>query len=310
MGINVKTLGLKELPTNEISPNPQNPRLFFHEETLAVLCESINKVGILIPLLVFQGKQGKYVILDGERRWRCAKEIGLEKVPVNVIDEPNMITNLLTMFNIHNIREPWQVMPAALKLEVIMRVLKTKNERKLSELTGLKVGQVRRLKNLLTYPKEYQDLMLKSVEGDVTADFFSELYPIFGLLKKYLPDIYNKYDQTAIIERLLAKQRKGIIKAGREFRILSRIIRAIDKGSSKKSVQDIVEQVLIDPKLSIPEAFERSVKARYETESLKKFAENILHLLSTEHILLNDVSTINTLKILQKRISEILASQP
>ena len=310
LGINVKTLGLKELPTNEISPNPQNPRLFFHEETLAVLCESINKVGILIPLLVFQGKQGKYVILDGERRWRCAKEIGLEKVPVNVIDEPNMITNLLTMFNIHNIREPWQVMPAALKLEVIMRVLKTKNERKLSELTGLKVGQVRRLKNLLTYPKEYQDLMLKSVEGDVTADFFSELYPIFGLLKKYLPDIYNKYDQTAIIERLLAKQRKGIIKAGREFRILSRIIRAIDKGSSKKSVQDIVEQVLIDPKLSIPEAFERSVKARYETESLKKFAENILHLLSTEHILLNDVSTINTLKILQKRISEILASQP
>ncbi len=298
-----------QIPTGEISRNPQNPRMFFPEDTLAILCESINKVGILIPLLVYVDKQGKYVILDGERRWRCAQRLGLEKVPVNVIDEPNTITNLLTMFNIHNIREPWQVMPAALKLEVIMRVLGNKSERKLSELTGLKAGQIRRLKNLLAYPKKYQDLMLKSGEKDVTADFFSELYPVFRLLKIHLPELYERYDQDTIIEKLLVKQRKGIIKAGREFRILSRIIRAVNKGSAKDSVQNTVEQVLVNPTLSIPEAFEKSVRDRYETESLKRYADNMLQLLASEHILLNDKSTIDTLRILQQRISEILTSR-
>ena len=307
--VNVEAKGLRQIPTADISPNPQNPRMFFPPNTLEVLCDSISKVGILMPLLVYETKNGKYVILDGERRWKCAQRIGLEKVPVNIIAEPNTITNLLTMFNIHNIRESWQVMPAALKLEVIMRILKTTSERKLSKLTGLKAGQIRRLKTLLAYPKNYQDLMLKAGEKDVTADFFSELYPVFSLLKRYLPEINEKYSQDIIIEKLLSKQRKGIIKAGREFRILSKIIRAVDKGSAKKSIQDIVERVLTDPQLSIPEAFEISVKDRYETESLKKHAENIIELLSSKYIILADAPTLNTLRMLQERISEILSSK-
>jgi len=305
----VEPLGLKRIPTNEISRNPHNPRMFFPEDTLAVLCESINKVGILVPLLVYKDEKERFVILDGERRWKCAKKLGLLDVPANIIAEPDTITNLLTMFNIHNIREPWQVMPAALKLEVIMRFLKTKNERKLAELTGLKVGNVRRLKRLLTYPKKYQDMMLKgSGEGDVTADFFSELYPIFSLLKRYLPETHNKFTQDILIDKLLAKYRKGIIRAAREFRILARIIRAIDKGATKSNIQKIVERVIREPELSIAEAFEMTVRDTYETESLKRYCDNLLKLLSSEHILLEDSSTIRVLRAVQRRISEILSS--
>jgi len=308
-GMTVEPLGLKHLPTNEISPNPHNPRMFFPRDTLAVLCESISKVGILVPLLVYKDKRGKIVILDGERRWRCAKKLELPDVPVNIIAEPDTVTNLLTMFNIHNIREPWQVMPAALKLEVIMRYLKTKNERKLAELTGLKVGNVRRLKRLLTYPKKYQDMMLKdSGEGEVTADFFSELYPIFSLLKRYLPETHRKLTQDVIINKLLDKYRKGIIKAAREFRILGRIIRAIDKGAIKNKVQKIVERVILESEMSIAQAFEMTVRDTYETESLKRYCENLLKLLSSEYILLDDPSTIIALRTVQRRISEILSS--
>ena len=308
-GMTVEPLGLKRIPTNEISRNPHNPRMFFPEDTLAVLCESISKVGILVPLLVYKDKKGKFVILDGERRWRCAGKLGLPDVPVNIIAEPDTVTNLLTMFNIHNIREPWQVMPAALKLEVIMRYLKTKNERKLAELTGLRVGNVRRLKRLLTYPKKYQDMMLKdSGEGDVTADFFSELYPVFSLLKRYLPETDKKFTQDILITKLLDKYRKGVIKAAREFRILSRIIRAIDKGAARSKVQKIVERVILDPEMSIAEAFEMTVRDTYETESLKRYCENLLKLLSSEYVLLEDPSTIGILRTVQKRISEILSS--
>jgi ParB/RepB/Spo0J family partition protein len=284
--------------------------MFFPEETLEVLCESIRNVGILVPLIVYRNSQGKFVILDGERRWRCAQKLSLPTVPANIIAEPSTITNLLTMFNIHSIREPWQVMPAALKLEVIMRILKTKNERKLAELTGLKPGNVRRLKHLLLYPKKYQDMILKeSGEGDVTADFFSELYPIFSLLQKYLPEINKKFSQDTLIEKLLEKYRKGIIKAAREFRILFRIIRAIGKGASKSKVQNIVERVILEPEMSIAQAFEISVRDTYETESLRKYCENLIKLLSSEHIIFEDKSTIDALIILQRKIQEVLLSK-
>ena len=308
-GMTVEPLGLKRLPTDEILPNPHNPRMFFPKDTLAVLCDSIAKVGILVPLLVYKDKKGKFVILDGERRWKCARKLKLPDVPVNIIAEPDTVTNLLTMFNIHNIREAWQVMPAALKLEVIMRYLKTKNERKLAELTGLKVGNVRRLKRLLTYPKKYQDMMLKdSGMGDVTADFFSELYPIFGLIKRYLPELTKEFSQDDVINKLLDKYKKGIIKAAREFRILARIIRAIRKGAVKSKVLKIVKRVILEPDMSITQAFEMTVRDTYETESLKKNCESLLTLLSSEYILFDDESTIDILRIVQRRISEILSS--
>jgi len=308
-GMTVEPLGLKHLPTKEISPNPHNPRMFFPRDTLTVLCESIGKVGVLVPLLVYKDKNGKFVILDGERRWKCAIRLKLPDVPANIIAEPDTVTNLLTMFNIHNIRESWQVMPAALKLEAIMRHLKTKNERKLADLTGLKVGNVRRLKRLLTYHKKYQDMILKSSgEGDVTADFFSELYPIFGLLKRYLPETHNRFTKDFLISKLLDKYRSGIIRAAREFRILAKIIRAIDKGAVKSKVQKIVERVILEPEMSIAQAFEMTVRDTYETESLKRYCENLLNLLSSEHILFEAPSTISALRTVQRRISEILSS--
>jgi ParB/RepB/Spo0J family partition protein len=305
----VEPIGLQNISTNDIDPNPQNPRMFFPEDTLSVLCESISKVGILVPLLVYKDKKGKYVILDGERRWRCALKLSLPNVPVNIIAEPDTITNLLTMFNIHNIREAWQVMPAALKLEVIMRILKTKNERKLSELTGLKVGNIRRLKRLLTYPKKYQDLILKNTStGDITADFFSELFPIFGLIKNNIPEINQEFSQEDIIEKLLEKFRRGIIKAAREFRILAKIIRAIKKGINKDKIENIVKKVISDPELSINQAFEITVRDKYETDSLIRQCDNLLKILSSDYILINDPSTIETLRTLQKKIADVLSS--
>ncbi|MCK4826449.1 ParB/RepB/Spo0J family partition protein, partial [bacterium] len=103
------------IPIEKIRRNPHNPRVLFDPEPLNVLRDSIKEVGILVPLLVYESIKTKdYVILDGERRWRCAKELGLPDVPANVIEEPSTLNNILRMFNIHNVREPWELMPTAL----------------------------------------------------------------------------------------------------------------------------------------------------------------------------------------------------
>ena len=53
-----------------VFPNPENPRLVFREDELFGLQESISLQGILVPLSVYRDRT-RYVILDGERRWRA-----------------------------------------------------------------------------------------------------------------------------------------------------------------------------------------------------------------------------------------------
>jgi len=166
----------------DISPNPHNPRLIFDEEELKELKNSIEEVGILVPLTIYENKRKnpptKYILLDGERRWRCAKELGLKLIPANVIDEPKDVTqNILFMFNIHHFRREWELFPTALKLEVIIKKLNTNRESTLSRFTGVSHSMIRRCKMLLWYPIEYRNVLLQR-EGKISTDFFIEIYPI------------------------------------------------------------------------------------------------------------------------------------
>ena len=76
-----KVSRLQELDIDKVSPNPEQPRRFFDEEALRELSISISEHGIVQPIVVTPEKNGKYLIVAGERRWRAAKMAGLEEVP-------------------------------------------------------------------------------------------------------------------------------------------------------------------------------------------------------------------------------------
>ena len=65
----------------EIEPNRSQPRKNFSEESIAALADSIQQYGILQPILV-RPIGGSYQIVAGERRWRAARMLGLDEVPV------------------------------------------------------------------------------------------------------------------------------------------------------------------------------------------------------------------------------------
>ena len=84
-------LGVKNLLTARLNPNPLKPRAPANPGDLEMLKESIRRVGILVPLTVFRdARSGRYVILDGLRRWICASSLGLKSVPVNEVREPTL----------------------------------------------------------------------------------------------------------------------------------------------------------------------------------------------------------------------------
>lgn len=73
----------------KVEPDRDQPRKEFDDEKLAELSASIEKYGVIQPLLV-QEKEGAdgiyYQIIAGERRWRAAKKAGLTEVPVIIKD--------------------------------------------------------------------------------------------------------------------------------------------------------------------------------------------------------------------------------
>ena len=73
------------VPITSISPNPNQPRKTFDEESLNELAVSIKEQGIIQPLIVEEIVPGRYSIVAGERRFRAAEIAGLDKLPVIIM---------------------------------------------------------------------------------------------------------------------------------------------------------------------------------------------------------------------------------
>lgn len=91
-----------ELPIDQISPNPRQPRTVFDEVALNELVASIKNIGILQPPVVRKVADNKYELIMGERRFRAAKIAGLTKIPVIVRQTPdNELLREALIENIH-----------------------------------------------------------------------------------------------------------------------------------------------------------------------------------------------------------------
>lgn len=80
---------LDEVPIELVHPNPNQPRMHFNKEELDELALSIEKDGLLQPILVRKDAEG-YEIIAGERRWQASQLAGLKKVPVRIKEADDM----------------------------------------------------------------------------------------------------------------------------------------------------------------------------------------------------------------------------
>lgn len=75
----------KTLRLSELEPNRDQPRKQFSEEAIQTLADSIQQYGMIQPILV-RPLGLNYQIVAGERRWRAARMLGLDEVPVVIRD--------------------------------------------------------------------------------------------------------------------------------------------------------------------------------------------------------------------------------
>ncbi|MFD9615008.1 ParB/RepB/Spo0J family partition protein, partial [Streptomyces sp. NPDC059083] len=98
----------REIPPEQIEPNPKQPRTVFEEEALAELVHSIKEFGLMQPIVVRQVESApvpRYQLIMGERRWRASQEAGLPAIPAIVREtaDDSMLRDAL-LENIHRVQ--------------------------------------------------------------------------------------------------------------------------------------------------------------------------------------------------------------
>lgn len=77
----------REVPLELIRPNPKQPRRAFDAEAIGALARSIADAGVIQPVILRPLADGRYELIAGERRWRAAREAGLELLPALIRDQ-------------------------------------------------------------------------------------------------------------------------------------------------------------------------------------------------------------------------------
>jgi ParB/RepB/Spo0J family partition protein len=305
------------LDPNSIRPNPLNPRRYFNEAALDILQTSIQEVGILVPLIVYEDpdKGGSFILLDGERRWTCALRLGIDSVPVNVIPPPSTLENILRMFNIHAVREEWPLVSIALSLRDVIGQSGEDREARLAELTGLTRGTVRRAKRLLALPLQELELIKRDAQLDRERqvhreDLYLEISDAESAIRRYLPELEKRFPRDEIIRQFVRKREESHgtgFRAVTDFRAIPQLARAVDKGLvSRTRATNSLERLITDVDLNPKEVADQLMGRALRRADVERHASALIAELTSLRKVARDDSLREVLVRLRAELNRLL----
>jgi ParB family chromosome partitioning protein len=141
----------------QVRPNPNQPRREFDEQALLELAQSIEREGVIQPVIVRRLAPGEYEIIAGERRWRAASIAGLSVIPVIVREaDDQKVLELAIVENIQ--REDLNPIELAMAFERMAAELSLSHE-EIGQKTGKDRVTVTNAIRLLQLPIHVQDLI-------------------------------------------------------------------------------------------------------------------------------------------------------
>ncbi len=156
--------GARLLPLDLIDPNPLQARQVFNEAGLAELAASIRERGVLEPILVRPGSDGRYQLVAGERRTRAARLADLDAIPALIRELDDIAAALATAAE-NDQREDLDVEDRARFYQHLME-LTSFSGRELARHLGKAPNYVNRLVSLLRHP----DLLAHLRAGAITQE--------------------------------------------------------------------------------------------------------------------------------------------
>lgn len=215
---------LYTIALEELNPDPEQPRIYFDNNELTELTESIKALGVIDPVLFRLGEDGKLYLVCGERRYRAACAAGLKKIPAVFLDSKEYRTIAL----IDNIQR--QNLTALEEAEAVKKLLTV--ERITQEELAAKLGKAPSTLNEILRITELPQKLKEKVYTN------PRIWSRAALLEVVREKDPKK--QRQVFSSILKKLTKGRITG--KSRIRKTKVDAVDK--MLKDVVDKVEKLL------------------------------------------------------------------
>ncbi|MFA4992587.1 MAG: ParB/RepB/Spo0J family partition protein [Candidatus Omnitrophota bacterium] len=196
------------LQSEQIKPNPFQPREDFDQQSIEELAQSIKEKGVIQPLLV-RRRGDNYELIAGERRFRAANILNLKEIPVIVRDVSDQ--DSLELALIENIqREGLNPIEEAHAYQHLMDKFQVTQE-KISEVLGKARVTITNTLRLLKLPYEIQEEMKKGRISFAHGRALLEIEDI-NHQRKLVQDVISKGLSVRELESLIKSIRPKSIK--------------------------------------------------------------------------------------------------
>lgn len=233
----------KTLRTSEIEPNRDQPRKNFSDETIAALADSIREHGMLQPILVRPIESGGYQIVAGERRWRAARMLGLDEVPVNIKELSDLETMQIAI--IENLqRENLNPVEEALGYNELIEKYGMTQE-KVAKMVGRSRSAVANAIRLLSLPERVLNML---ENGDISAGHARALLG---------------FENEEILVATAIKASDGGLTVRQVEKAAQKSAEKDSKKDSKNDSDSRIDNYFVEVELSLKEKLGRKVKVDY-----------------------------------------------
>lgn len=239
-----------EIPVDKIQRDVNQPRRDFGTEgDTNRLLLSIEQYGIENPISVSELEDGRYIIIDGHRRYICAQKLGYEQVPCRVYPKLSNAELETRRYEIQNNRRSWKPMERSEALERIKAEMGFSSNRLLADHLGITEAVVANSLQLRKQKMDYIELMERY---DLSESYRIE----FVRLKPKLRKIRN-VEVDDIIINLFNRIQHKVIKNAKELRKLGSIfLRATAN-------EEELARYLVDPDMTVHELEQRTLQSGF-----------------------------------------------
>lgn len=193
------------LPIKQLQPNPFQPRGKIKTEDVQGLAKSIKTYGIIEPIVVAQTPAG-YQIIAGERRWRAAQIVGLEKVPVHI--KKTTPKGMMEMALVENVqRVDLNALERAQAFQQLIRNFGYSNS-ELAEKVGKSASYISNSIKLLNLPDAVTDGLIDDLITEGHARALSSIKDEANIIKAY-KTILKEHSSVRRAEELARRYREG-----------------------------------------------------------------------------------------------------
>lgn len=189
-----------------ILADENQPRKYFAADKMFQLRESIKKHGIKQPVIVEEIGKNKYLLIDGERRFRAATELKFDEIPA-IVEQPSSETErLITQFNIQEQHEAWTPIEKAMSLLTLSKAL----GKNLNEVCKLLNVSTRDTRNYVAFA-ELADKE-NYVRNEVPLAYAEQIISLKGKVRRISRDHLNKEFNRSDEKKLEGQVVKQILK--------------------------------------------------------------------------------------------------